>query len=189
MVSRVHTFGVYAEIKYRNYFPSDPTNGQSLPGRRDVIGCETHGTPENKKLALEAILKANVPASDDKIKRWLVRLHIVTASRKHDQVHYDLTLEMYTEQLRKFPADIVKHVLVDADYKFFPALIDLTDACQRKLMPRRQLHQSLERGEVTEKPRGPRCSSEEADRIMRESGFDPDTFRGKYKAPDARDNG
>lgn len=68
-----------------------------------------------------------LPAPVELIEDWLARVSVKTARRK-DSAHGDeLALSVYTNHLRAYPADVVRHVLANYRGTWFPTWGELAD--------------------------------------------------------------
>lgn len=77
--------------------------------------------------ALRAVLASLAPASPDQIEEWLAVLSVKTAPRVESASRADLTLSVYTSQLRQYPADVVRHVLAGWSGKWWPTWGELSE--------------------------------------------------------------
>jgi pimeloyl-ACP methyl ester carboxylesterase len=77
----------------------------------------------------------------------LLRLAAVTKSRAESEEDQAFRFAAFRDELAEFPEDVVRTALrkIGRREKFFPALADLRDQCQREFRHRRLLAAALER--------------------------------------------
>ena len=68
-----------------------------------------------------------LPAPDETLGVWLSELSIKTARRKTSETGADMALAVYTNHLRAYPADVVRHVLANYRGTWFPTWGELAD--------------------------------------------------------------
>ena len=113
----------------------------------------------NDLLAALAVANESLrPAPVEAIEEWLARLSVKTARRKDTANGDELALSVYTDHLRAYPGDAVRHVLSTYRGTWFPTwgeLADLLDEfTEPRLMIRDRLAEMLQ-GEPEETSQGP----------------------------------
>jgi len=138
------------------------------------------------------------PAPMRKVEEWIARLSVVSAKRKDDAFSEELRVLEYSSRLSRYPADIVRHVLLERSYKFFPTWDELQKVCDAMTSPRRHMIAALERGPERKEERRPPTDDErqrindyikelfpDADSAMREAAVNEalkgDCMIGEYK--------
>lgn len=134
-VSRMQSHGVTVDIKYRTMFPEGG-------GVYDLaVGCTMRGG--DQKAALADIEKFLTPAPIRQIEMWLAELSVLTAGKGREGLDAELLLTAYSSRLAQFPADVVKYVLTEKTWKWFPAWEELDRICRSKTSPRRMMAEAL----------------------------------------------
>ncbi len=102
-------------------FLIDPETGDTLGWRNelDTVDLKTAAQVDHAQAA-KIIAALLAPARDDEIHVWLADLSEVTARRSSNEAEGMLTLAAYTDRLRAYPGDIVRHVLREWAGKWFP---------------------------------------------------------------------
>lgn len=160
--SRASSHGVGLRVRSEFRFPSGP-NGERLPSYEVAVGCEVDGTPESISAALNDLRNFLTPAPMRKIEEWLARLSVVVARRREDEFAEELRVVEYASRLSRYPADVVKTVLLTDAHQYFPTWAELEKRCEALTGPRRQMVAALERGpEPKEAPRRPPTADERA---------------------------
>ena len=88
------------------------------------------------------------PAPGPQIERWLAELSVIAAKRADDDFTEELRLVAYSRRLAEYPADIVRHVLLDRTWKFWPTWDELHTICEALVEERRAMVSALSRGGV-----------------------------------------
>lgn len=163
-VSRASSHGVGLTVKYELRFPSGP-NGEYLPSYQIAVGCEV--SPDgNHAAALADLRNFMTPAPVRKIEEWLAELSVIVARRKEDEFADELRVSVYSSRLSRFPADVVRSVLIDATYKFWPTWAELEKRCKALTAPRVQMIAALDRGPMQAPAPRPEKTAEERARIQ-----------------------
>ena len=116
--------------------------------------------------ALDAIRAAMTPAAQETIIEWLAELSVRTRRREHDDFSDGLLVEVYSRELGKYPADVVKRALF-CGWTFWPALDgELVPLCERIVRGRRQALQRAAAGYQPPPEPNRRVSREAAAAIM-----------------------
>ncbi len=159
-VSRAHMHGVTLEVKYEGRYPN---NG---PSYQVAVGCDIHGTSEQRREALTSLQNFQQPAPQRAIEGWLVELSAITAGKGPDGVDADILLTAYSSRLSTYPADIVRDVLLGKAWKWFPTWEELEKLCEAKTSPRRHMIAALSKPPVDPEPKTRPATQEEKDRIQ-----------------------
>lgn len=93
--------------------------------------------------ALEIIEETLLPAPVEAIEVWLAALTVKTARRKESGVANGVTLSVYTDHLRAYPGDAVRHVLSSYRGTFFPTWGELADLLDEFTEPRLMIRDRL----------------------------------------------
>lgn len=120
-------------------FATEGPNGEMIPARTPrLLGYSVRGSV-SEELA-ERLENFMAPAPPEAIEQWLAELSAISAKRADDEFTEELRLVAYTRRLSCYPADLVKHVLLDVTWKFFPTwhelaqnLDDLSESRQRRI--------------------------------------------------------
>lgn len=144
-VSRASSRGVGLTVRYESRYPVGE-NGEHIPGYMVAVGCETEGSSDAMQAALDDLRNFMTPAPMRKIEEWIARMSVITAKRRDDAFSEELRVTEYASRLARYPADIVRTVLLEDTYKFFPAWDELRRRCETLSSPRRQMIAALERG-------------------------------------------
>lgn len=154
-LSRMSLFGVTSHVKTETVFPTiegDTTFRQRATSLRVSLGLSNDLTA-----ALAVANESLRPAPVEAIEEWLARLSVKTARRKDTANGDELALSVYTDHLRDYPGDAVRHVLSTYRGTWFPTwgeLADLLDEfTEPRLMIRDRLAEMLE-GEPEETQQG-----------------------------------
>lgn len=143
-VSRASSHSVGLRVRYEGRYPTGP-NGEYLPSYQVAVGCEVSGTPEQAQAALADLYNFLTPPPKRQIEEWLAELSVIVAKRADDQFAEALRLEAYSSRLAVYPADVVRTVLRDMTYKFWPTWDELERNCEALASPRRNMIAALER--------------------------------------------
>jgi hypothetical protein len=163
-VSRALSHGVGLRVKYEHRFPRGP-NGENMPSYPIAVSCEV--SPNGDHAAVLADLRNFLtPAPIREIEEWLAELSVIVARRQEDAFANELRVSAYSARLHRFPADVVRSVLIDQTYKFWPTWEELEKRCSALTAPRIQMIAALERGPVPDVPKRRKPSAEERERIQ-----------------------
>lgn len=164
-VSRAQQHGVGLNVRYEHRFPTGE-NGEYLPSYRVAVMCEVDGDEDDIASALSDLRNFMQPADIRTIEAWLAELSVVVARRQDDEFSEDLRLAAYSGRLGRFPADVVKEVLLRQTYKFWPTWDELEKRCRALTGPRSQMIAALERGATPREPERRPATQDERDRIQ-----------------------
>ena len=110
--------------------------------------------------------KFQTPAAPQLIEGWLAELSVLVINVRDDEFSVELRLIAYAKRLRRYPADIVRSILLDQSYKFFPHWQELEKRAEVLASPRRSMIAALERG-IAPKPLYRReTTQDERDRVQ-----------------------
>ena len=143
-VSRASSHNVALRVRYEGRYPVG-SNGEYLPSYQVAVGCYVNGEPEDVEAALSDLRNFLIPPDKRQIEEWLAELSVIVAKRADDQFAEALRLEAYASRLAAYPADVVKTVLRDVTYKFWPTWDELQQKCEMLSSPRRNMIAALER--------------------------------------------
>lgn len=164
-VSRAQSHGVGLLVKTDLRFPSGP-NGEAMPSYQVAVGCDVHGTEEQRRAALVDLEKFQTPASTRQIEEWLAELSVISASRGRGEFEAELMVSAYASRLAKYPADIVRHALLTHAWKWWPAWDELQRVCETKAGPRRQMIEALKQPPPNPEVKTRPATQEERDRVQ-----------------------
>lgn len=161
-VSRALSHGVALTVRYDSRYPSGP-NGERLPSYDVAIGCEVSGG--NIEAALSDLRNFLTPAPTRQIEGWLAELSVIVAKRADDEFAEELRVTAYASRLSRYPADVVRSVLLKNTYRFFPTWDELEKRCEALTSPRRHMIAALERGPAPPEPARRPATEEERARV------------------------
>ena len=148
-VSRALSHGVALTVRYDSRYPSGP-NGERLPSYDVAVGCEVSGC--NIEAALSDLRNFLTPAPIRQIEGWLAELSVIVAKRADDEFAEELRVTAYASRLSRYPADVVRSVLLKNTYRFFPTWDELEKRCEALTSPRLHMIAALERGPAPPEP-------------------------------------
>ncbi len=163
-VSRALSHGVGLRVKYEFRYPEGP-NGEHLPSYMIAVNCDVSPTGDHAA-ALADLRNFLTPAPVRKIEEWLAELSVIVARRQDDPFADELRVSVYSARLTRFPADVVRSVLIDQTYKFWPTWEELEKRCKALVAPRIQMIAALERGPEPEEPKRREPTADERSRIQ-----------------------
>jgi len=163
-VSRALSHGAGLAVRYELRFPSGP-NGERLPSYQVAVGCDVDGSPEAVEAALADLRNFMTPAPIREIEGWLAELSVITAKRQDDGFAEELRVTAYSSRLSRYPADVVRSVLLKSTYRFFPTWDELEKRCAAMTGPRLHMIAALERGPTPEESKRRPATDDEKARI------------------------
>ena len=164
-LSRASSLGAALTLRYENRFPVGP-NGEQLPSRQILAGCVVDGSPEAREKAASALAGFLTPPPKTAIEDWLAELSVITARRAKDEISEILTISAYASRLSRYPTDIVRHVLVERAWHFWPTWAELKAVCDELVAPRNRMLAALRAPVQIDVPeRREKPSPEAAERI------------------------
>lgn len=158
--SRASSHGVALRVRLESRYPS----GQ--PSYDVAVGCDVRGTPAQIEAALSDLRNFMTPAPVRKIEGWLAELSVIVAKRAEDQFAEELRVSAYAARLSRYPADVVRQVLLIETYKFWPSWDELEKRCEALAGPRRHMIAALERGPEPREPQRRPATAEERAKIQ-----------------------
>jgi hypothetical protein len=162
--SRALSRGVALQVRYEGRYPSGP-NGERMPPYQVAVGCEI-APGGDVQGALDDLRNFMTPAPMRQIEEWIARLSVTCAKRRDDAFSEELRVVEYSSRLSRYPADVVRAVLLDKGYQFFPTWAELERQCEAMTGPRRHMIAALERGPEPQEPRRRPPTPEERARIQ-----------------------
>jgi hypothetical protein len=105
---------------------------------------------ETLQVAIAAVEQSLLPGDEQFVAAELGRLRLTTKSRDPGQVDLNLLFAVYTDELLRYPADLVSNLLRDwpraPGNRFWPSISELTERLDEMLRPRLALFDALRRG-------------------------------------------
>lgn len=138
----------------------------------------------------ERLLNTLSPPPSRQIEAWLAELSVIVARRPDDEFTETLRVEAYAGRLARYPADIVRDVLLGRTWKFWPSWAELEPICEAARAGRKAMLDALvdraikgddnqpTRREMTEEEwreqerQAVQRRREWAAQVLREAGFD-----------------
>lgn len=99
-------------------------------------------TPEQKQQALEVVNAYFTPLHSIEIIKLITRLQIISPEKDKTPIDLEARTSIWVEELRKYPADIVKTALKQK-YRWFPALAEVLDYCDNEVAHRELIRKGL----------------------------------------------
>lgn len=143
-VSRALSYGVRLAVRIEWRYPSGP-NGERMPSYAVAVGCDI-GPDGDREAALADLRNFMTSAAIRQIERWLAELSVTVARRADDAAADELRVSVYSSRLTRFPADVVRTVLIETAYTFWPTWEEVEKRCKALTGPRAQMIAALERG-------------------------------------------
>lgn len=183
--SRASQHGVDLRVKYEGRYPAGQ-NGEALPSYMVAVACEAHGGTSAAAIAdLEKFL---TPAPNRQIEAWLAELSVICAKRRDGEFDETLRLEAYASRLSRYPADVVRHVLLERSWQFWPTWAELEKICDAKSAPRRHmLHAMKNPPEEIEERQPPTQAERERIRALIDEKFPQISSEWREAAKDEMD--
>lgn len=167
-LSRASSLGVEVTLRPDLRFP--PDGPSYVAGYTPQIRVTAPGAIPALIAELEQL---TAPAADERIETWLALLEAGCARRSNDAASAEVTLELYTRTLSRFPADVVLHACSTwrsrpphgqaGGPNWFPTLAELVEACERMAAQRQALIAALR---AWRPPTASDLLLEEADRLQ-----------------------
>ena len=164
-VSRASSHGVGLSVRYEFRFPT-AANGSRLPSYQVAVGCDVDGETGGLDAAIDDLRKFLTPATADAIEGWLAELSVIVARRADDEFSEELRIAAYAGRLGRYPADVVREVLLGRSYRFWPTWEELEKRCDALAGPRRHMIAAMERGPSQREPEKHRPSEESRARMQ-----------------------
>jgi hypothetical protein len=140
-LSRMQQFGVTSHVKTETVFPM--TEGDTTFRQRATSLRVSLGSSNDLPAALAVANESLRPAPIEAIEEWLARLSVKTARRKDTANGDELALSVYTDHLRAYPGDAVRHVLSNYRGTWFPTWGELADLLDEFTEPRLMIRDRL----------------------------------------------
>ena len=137
-VLRASSHGVDLEVKFEGRFPQGQ-NGERLPSYQVAVGCNIHGDDEARKAALADLRNFMATPLKRQIEDWLAELSVIVAKRRDGEFDEALRLEAYSSRLAQYPADVVKYVVLEHRWQFWPTWAEMQKICEAKTGPRKHM--------------------------------------------------
>jgi len=118
-------------------------NGERLPSYEIATGCDVVGTVDDIRAALADLRNFETPAPRRQIEMWLAELSVMVAKRQDDEFSEQLRVEAYASRLSQYPADVVRTVICEGSFKFWPTWDELRRKCEALSSPRRAMVAAL----------------------------------------------
>ncbi|MEI4473551.1 hypothetical protein [Frigidibacter sp. MR17.24] len=152
-------------MRYELRFPSGP-NGEHLPSYQVAVGCDVDGGEDARAAAIADLRNFMTPAAQRDIEGWLAELSVTVARRAEDEFADELRVAVYAGRLGRYPADVVREVLLRQSYRFWPTWEELEKRCEAMTGPRRHMLRAMERGPEPKEPTRRPATDEERARIQ-----------------------
>ena len=152
-VSRASSHGVALKVKYEFRFP------QGRPSYQVAVWCDASGNRDGALAALNDLRNFMTPAPVRSIEGWLAELSVTVARSKDDDFGDELRLNTYASRLSRYPADVVREVLQEGRFHFWPTWDELAKRCDAATGPRAHMIAALERG-IPHEPETRRAATE-----------------------------
>ena len=164
-VSRASQHGVTLKVRFENRYPSGPS-GEYMPSYAVAVSCDIHGQKEGLSDAISDLRNFMTPAPIRTIEGWLAELSVIVARGKDDDFGDELRLTAYSARLARYPADVVRTVLLQDRYKFWPTWDELAKRCDAMTGPRAFMIAAMERGPTPVEPPRRAATDEERARVQ-----------------------
>ena len=147
VASSVRQCGVTLEEATDVKFSYEKPDGTIVPTRYVKFWTARAGSHSQIDAAREKLAYAMRPAERGQVLGWLAELSVITARRADDDATEDLRAAAYSNRLSDYPADVVREALLVRRWKFFPTWLELGDACDEIVKPRKQMQAALDQAE------------------------------------------
>ena len=141
----------------------------------------------NYAAAAEAVTMSLTPAPSSALEAWLAELEAVTASRKGDTIDAGLKLVAYVRRLSEYPADVVRHVLLEKSRKWWPTWDELRTDLERLTAPRRLAVSRLRKAHNEESQPIPKQFTPPSDDAKAQAQAEIDTWRAEIETREAQE--
>ena len=85
---------------------------EKLDSDYNLVGYQVAGNDDDLKKAVELIEQYSQPLQAQELSGLLAQLYSLTKQRKESQLTLDIAFEAFGSRLEKYPADIVREVLI-----------------------------------------------------------------------------
>lgn len=147
----------------------------------DLVPCTVTARGSEGDLAdiAESIGDTMIPASRNEIEAWIAELSTIAPSRAEDEFTVGLKIEAYVKRLSEYPADIVRHGLLECKWRFFPSWYELEEILSPMRSERKAMLDACLAPYVRterQEQQSERLTADRASEIMEEVGFRPKKF-------------
>ena len=163
-VSRASSHGVTLRVKTSGHGVYDD-RGNIVDFVTFATGCDVAGDADARAAALADLENFMTPPHPRQIEAWLAELSVIVARRADDDFGDELRVVAYASRLSRYPADVVRNVLLEQRHKFWPTWEELERRCEWMTSPRRQMIAALHRGPEPKAPERRPATPEERARI------------------------
>ncbi|MDB6454728.1 hypothetical protein [Falsirhodobacter sp. 20TX0035] len=125
-----------------------------------------NGSPAALEAAIEDLRNFMTPAPAREIEAWLAELSVIVARRADDEFGEELRIAAYAGRLGRYPADVVRDVLLRQTYRFWPTWEELEKRCEAMTGPRRHMIHAMEVGPAPKEQPRRAATDEERARIQ-----------------------
>ena len=132
MQSLLQSLNVELVEDYRLEYPQEG-GIRRVPVSRHMVG---DGVSDSD---LARLARFMVPPTVEQCEAWLAELSVIAPSRAEGEMTGALKLQAYVRRLRGYPADIVRSVLLERAWRFFPSWAELAGFCESAAKDRREL--------------------------------------------------
>jgi hypothetical protein len=101
-----------------------------------AASAEVSGPADAIAAWAQKVSAVQTPAPRDMVEVWLAELSVSAKKRQEDGFSDALRIEVYSRDLAKYPADVVKEALAPRRWKFWPALSEVQDICDAMIRTR-----------------------------------------------------
>ena len=151
-------------------------NGACIGSELVPDAIRANGSLADMAAMTDDIRDAMAPAPRGTVEEWLAELYVIAPSRADDEMTATLKLEAYGRRLAEYPADMVRHVLLEITWRFFPSWFEL----EEKLTPMKREREAMLAACLLPEPHSQqtpdepdRISAERANEILEAAGFAP----------------
>ena len=138
--------GITVRPEYKTYYPTDE-KGNPLPSYRicEVVLFSADVTNQQRRRLLSRLEKLNCPTPSDMFETWLAELSYTVIRRPGSEVDELGKAAAYASRLTEYPADVIKYVLTEHPWKYWPAWVEMKEICDRQVITRRAMTHKLRR--------------------------------------------
>lgn len=113
--------------------------------RKLITGYAVRDPDGNRGAALGKVEAASIPAERDQAEEWLAILQIATAGGRKSEAAQQVALNLYTNALLQYPADVAKAACyrLATMQKWFPTLADVIELCDELAADRQHMRIAL----------------------------------------------
>lgn len=126
VLSKMSSLGVHCSVEMETVFPTSE-HGETTFRQRPTALKVSIDSSADIAAALHVANESLLPASVDLVEAWLGELAVKTIRRKASDVGSEMALTVYTNHLRRYPADVTRYVLTSWSSKWWPAWGELAE--------------------------------------------------------------